>query len=102
MIRAEFSHTDRVLSMQSSSLETAPWPPAPCRGWPASRPGRPPPRPRLERGTYCLGGRRPAPGKLARPSSGAVSVSPRVTVSSPGLPPDRARNGHALTSGSIW
>ena len=51
--------------------------------------------------TYCLGGRRPAPGKLARPSSGAVSVSPRVTVSSPGLPPDRARNGHALTSGSI-
>lgn len=31
------------------------------------------------------------PGELARPSSDAVLVSPEVTVSSPGLLPDRAR-----------
>ena len=48
-----------------------------------------------------LGGRWPAPGELVRPSSDAVLASPEVAVSSPGLLPDRARNGHALTSGSI-
>jgi len=46
-------------------------------------------------------GRWSAPGELARPSLDAVLASPGVTVSSPGLLPDRARNGHALTSGSI-
>ena len=49
----------------------------------------------------CLGGLRPGLGELARPSSGAVSASPRVTVSSPSLPPNRARGGHALASGAF-
>jgi len=31
------SHADRT---PRGRLETAPWPPAPCRGWPASGPGR--------------------------------------------------------------
>jgi hypothetical protein len=41
--------------------------------------------------TRCLEGRWPARGELARPSSDAVLASPEVTVSSPGLLPDRAR-----------
>jgi hypothetical protein len=44
----------------------------------------------------CLEGRRPAPGELRHPSSGAVLALPGVTVGSLGLPSYRARNGHAL------